>query len=224
MKKILCICIIGYLAAFVNCGMGGVGRGLAVKNAGREKIVEKNGSRPDWAIEKPMFVKDGILYASGMFTDAPNLSMGLIAANKRAQANVVDSLKEHLQRTYREASEGMRIDQIDFQHMIFTSSEAIVGGFFVNKNYYEKKEVRTSTGIQYKYDCYALAEITGENYLKTLDGVLNGYQNRGVISEEFRKKVDAREEEFFQKDRVLNNLTGSLPVQAVQTNQEEVKK
>ena len=198
------IALVCFAVVFTGCGHGGVGRGLSMKNMGKEKTVEKSGSTPEWAIKKPMFIKDGILYSSGNMTGIPNLSSGLIAANKRAQANIVDSLKEHLQRTFREATEGLDINQTDMQHMIFSSSEAIVSGFFVNEQYYEKKEVQTPTGVAYKYDCYALAEVTQENYFKALDGVLNGYQKKGVISEEFRRKVDQKETEFFKRDQELN--------------------
>lgn len=189
-----------------GCASNGVGRSLTLKNAGKEKIVERSDrKRPGWAIEKPMWVKKGVLYSSGMFTDAPNLSRGLAIANKNARANIVDSMREHLQHTFTAASEGLGIDQMEVQEMTFSSSEAIASGFFINQHYYEKKQVRGPTGITYKYDCFALSEITEANYLKALDGVLNGYQKKG-ISKEFREKVNKREEEFFQKDSILSNL------------------
>jgi len=69
-----------------------------------------------------------------------------------------------------------------------------------------KKESLGFSGTGYKYDCYALTEITMENYLKALDGALNGYQKKQTLSKEFRAKVDAKEEEFFQRDRVINSV------------------
>lgn len=75
MKKIASVLAVAIVCTImIGCAHTGVGHGLSMKNMWKEKVVEKNGSRPDWAIDKPMYTKDGILYAGGMFTDAPNLS------------------------------------------------------------------------------------------------------------------------------------------------------
>lgn len=193
--SLLVVCLI----IFTGCASDGVGRGLTLKNAGKEKIVEQNGSRPDWAIEKPMYTKDNILYASGMFTDAPNLSKGLMVANKQAQAKIVESIRLRLRNDFTYASEGLDINQTMLEQILNTTTdEMVVSGFFQNKQYYEKKEVQGPSGVSYKYDCYALAEITKENYMKALDDALN--KNKGDISESFRKKVEKRQEEFFNKN------------------------
>lgn len=195
------------LVALAGCSSaGGVGHGLYMKKMGKEKVVEKSGSKPDWVKRGSVFIKHGVLYAVGSLTDSPNLSMGMRVAHKRAQAILVESMKEHLQTTFREAAEGLNINQLDVQTMTFSTAEAVVTGFFPSDQYSEKKESLGMSGTAYKYDCYALTEITQENYMKALDGVLNGYQNKG-ISEAFRNKVDAREEEFFQKDRAMNGTT-----------------
>lgn len=204
MKRLIAIVFVVLLA---GCGsMGGVGHGLAMKKVGKEKVVEKSGSKPDWVKHGSVFIKHGVMYAVGSLTDSPNLSMGMRVAHKRAQAILVESMKEHLQSTFREAAEGLNINQLDVQTMIFSSAEAVVTGFFPTDQYSEKKQSLGMGGTTYKYDCYALTEITQENYMKALDGVLNGYQQKPAISEEFKKKVDAREEKFFQKDDVINNL------------------
>lgn len=197
MKGIVALLAISLILA--GCGHGGVGRGLAVKNMGKEKVVEKSGSRPDWAIEKPMYTKDGILYASGMFSDAPNLSKGLQIANKQAQAKIIESIRLRLRNDFTYASEGLETNQTILEQILnSTTDEMVVSGFFQNKQYYEKKEVMGPSGIAYKYDCYALAEITKENYLKALDDAFN--KNKGGVSEAFRKKVEQRQEEFFNKN------------------------
>lgn len=203
-SKISAVVLVVFL--FSACSTGGVGHGLYMKKMGKEKVVEKSGGKPDWVKRGSVFIKGGVLYSVGSLTDSPNLSMGMRVAHKRAQAIIVESLKLHLQSTFREAAEGLNIDQLDIQTMIFSSAEAIVSGFFPNDQYYEKKESLGFSGTGYKYDCYALTEITMENYLKALDGALNGYQKKQVLSEEFRAKVDAKEEEFFQRDRVVNSV------------------
>ncbi|HPR90840.1 MAG TPA: hypothetical protein PLD93_05360, partial [Synergistaceae bacterium] len=117
---------------------GGVGHGLYMKKMGKEKVVEKSGGKPDWVKRGAVFIKGGVLYSVGSLTDSPNLSMGMRVAHKRAQAIIVESLKLHLQSTFREAAEGLNIDQLDIQTMIFSSAEAIVSGFFPNDQYYEE--------------------------------------------------------------------------------------
>ncbi|MBF0105883.1 MAG: hypothetical protein HQM16_11210 [Deltaproteobacteria bacterium] len=188
-------------------GAGGVGHALYSKNLGKEKIIDRSDNKPNWIKKGAVFIKHGTMYAVGTLTDAPNLSMGMRVAQKRAQVVIVESLKEHLQATYSEAAEGLGIDQLDLQTMTFSSAEAVVTGFFPSDQYYEKKQSLGLGGTFYKYDCYALIEITQENYLKALDGALNGYKKKAVLSDDFRKKVDSREKDFFEKDRLINNVT-----------------
>ena len=208
MKKIASVLAVAIVCTImIGCAHTGVGHGLSMKNMGKEKVVEKNGSRPDWAIDKPMYTKDGILYAGGMFTDAPNLSKGLMVANKQAQAKIVESIRTKLRNDFTYASEGLDIDQTMLEQILnTTTNEMIVSGFFQNKQYYEKKEVQGLSGFSYKYDCYALAEITKENYMKALDDAFN--KNKNDVSEAFRQKVEKRQEEFFNKE-ALSQETNS---------------
>lgn len=201
MKK-LCVvmcCLAGAALVLAGCASGGgVGYGLAAKNLGKEKIVEKNGGRPDWAFDRPMFVKNGVLYASGLFSDAPNLGKGLEVATKLAQAKMAESIKMRLKDDFTYASEGLDVEATMLERILNTTTDELtMRGLFQNKLYYEKKQVGTPGGIRYRYDCFALVEITRDNYMAAVNGAINANMN-GAVSEEFKEKVDERQRLFFR--------------------------
>ncbi len=196
MKKPIALILLYVVFVVGSCATGGVGYRMTNKNLGKEKIVESNGKRPDWAIDKPMFVENHVLYASAIFSDAPNLSKGLMVANKLAQTKIVESIRTRLRNDFTYASEGLTVEQGVLEQILTTTTdEMIVSGFFQNKQYYEKKEVVGPSGFTYTYDCYALAEITKENYMKALDESFA--KNSTGVSEAFRKKVENRQRDFF---------------------------
>ncbi len=196
---VIVCCLIGGSLLFAGCAStGGVGHGLTPKNLGKEKIVEKSGSRPDWAFDRPMYVKGGIVYSSGFFSDAPNLGKGLEVATKLAQAKMAESIRMRLKDDFTYASEGLDVDSTMLERILNTTTdEMVVRGFFQNKLYYEKKQVMTPTGIKYRYDCFALAEITRENYMDAVNRAI-GTNISGTVSAAFRKKVDERQRSFFR--------------------------
>lgn len=202
MKRIIAL-VVGaiFAAAAFSAGCasgGGVGYGLSMKKLGKEKVVEKSGSRPDWAFDKPMYVKNGILYASGFFSDAPNLGKGLEVATKLAQAKMAESIRMRLKDDFTYASEGLDVSSTMLERILNTTTEEIVmRGFFQNKLYYEKKQVMTPGGTAYRYDCFALVEITRDNYMDAVNGGI-GANLSGAVSEQFREKVDERQRLFFR--------------------------
>lgn len=202
MKRIIALIVGGAFAGVLlaaGCASGGgVGYGLAMKKMGKEKIVEKNGKRPDWAFDRPMFMKHSVLYASGFFSDAPNLGKGLEVATKLAQAKMAESIRMRLKDDFTYASEGLSVEATVLERILNTTTEEIVmRGFFQNKLYYEKKQVLTPGGTGYRYDCFALVEITRDNYMDAVNGAINGNLS-GAVSEQFREKVDERQRLFFR--------------------------
>lgn len=200
MKRIIAVVVAGFCAAVLlayGCA-GGVGRGLSVKDLGKEKVVERSGSRPKWAFDEPMYVRGGILYASALFSDAPNLGKGLHIATKLAQAKIIESISLRLRDDFTYASEGLDIDSTMVERILnATTEEIVVNGFFQNKLYYEKKKVMTHAGWKMKYDCFALIELTKENYLAAVDRAING-NLKDPVSQAFREKVDERQRIFFR--------------------------
>lgn len=203
MKRISVVvvsCLFAAAVVYAGCAGGGVGRGLSVKNLGKEKLVEKSGSRPKWAFERPMYVKGGILYASAAFTDVPNLGKGLHIATKLAQAKIIESIQVRLKDDFTYASEGLDIESTIVERILnSTTEEIIVNGLFQNQLYYEKKMVLTQSGWKVRYDCYALIEISKENYLVAVDRAISGNLH-GPVSKQFREKVDERQRMFFRLD------------------------
>ena len=203
MKRILAL-VVGLVfagatfAAGCGGGAGGVGYGLSIKKLGKEKIVERSGKRPDWAFDKPMYVKHGVLYASGFFSDAPNLGKGLEVATKLAQAKMAESIRMRLKDDFTYASEGLDVSSTMLERILNTTTEEMyIRGFFQNKLYYEKKQVLTPGGNAYRYDCWALVEITRDNYMDAVNGGI-GANLSGAVSEDFREKVDERQRIFFR--------------------------
>jgi len=199
MLNVVMCCLIGTVFLFTGCASsGGVGYGLASKNLGKEKVIEKSGSRPDWAYDRPMFVKNGILYASGFFSDAPNLGKGLEVATKLAQAKMAESIRTRLKDDFTYASEGLDVEATVLERILnATTDELTMRGLFQNKLYYEKKQVMTPYGLKYRYDCYALVEITRDNYMAAVKDSISSNMT-GVVSEASRKTLDERQRLFFR--------------------------
>jgi hypothetical protein len=215
MKGRMILVMSGLLAAAVittGCAssVGGVGYGLAPKKVGKEKIVERSGKRPEWAFENTMFVKNGILYASGFFSDAPNLGKGLEVATKLAQAKMAESIRMRLKDDFTYASEGLSVESTMLERILNTTTEEmVIRGFFQNRLHYEKKSVRTTAGTEYRYDCFALVEITAENYQAAVDDAI-GRNMSGTVSESFRGKVEERQRAFF---RLGDKEAAQIPVE-----------
>ncbi len=199
MKRIFAFTLLlSFAVASSGCGGGGVGYGYIPKKFGKEKVVEKSGKRPNWAFDRPMFVKNGIMYASGMFSDAPNLSKGLDIATKLAQAKLAESLQMRSRDDFTYASEGTSVDATMVERILNTTTEELmIRGFFQTQLYYEKKETLGAGGTVYKYDCYALAEISQANYAEARNAAINKNLPPS-ISEEFKNKVNERQRDFLR--------------------------
>lgn len=201
--KRLLVSSVALMLCIVSCSGGSVSRSMAVKNLGKEKVVKTSGSIPDWAFDKPMFVKNGVLYVSGMFTDAPNLGKGLHLSDALARAKIAKSLRERLRDDLTYASEGLEVENTALERILTSSTDEIVlNGIFQNSQHYEKKQVQTLSGIAYRYDCFTLIEMPQAAYLAMLDKVIKGQNGKPGVTEEFRAKVDARQRAFF------DDLTG----------------
>ena len=197
-NRVLVLCAVLSLV-LTACGGGSVSRGMHVKNLGKEKIVNTSGNKPDWTFQKPMFVDNGVLYVSGMFTDAPNLGKGLHLADTLARAKVAKMLRDRLQDDMNYASEGLDVDSTVFERILTSSTDEIVlNGIFQNSQYYEKKQVITLSGTVYRYDCFALIEMPQERYLAMLDNIMKEQSGKGGVSDTFREKIEARQREFFK--------------------------
>ena len=209
-----CAFVAAVFSAGCGGGMGGVGYGMAPKKFGKEKIVERSGPRPKWAFENTTFVKNGVFYASGFFSDAPNLSKGLEVATVLAQASLAKSIRTRLKDDLTYASEGIGIDATTLERIINTTTdEMTIRGFFQNKLHYEKKEVLGMAGTGYKYDCFALVEITAANYKAAQDEAI-GRNLKGNVSEQFQEKIDERQRIFFrlgEKETPQAPIAAALP-------------
>ncbi|MBF0107027.1 MAG: hypothetical protein HQM16_17090, partial [Deltaproteobacteria bacterium] len=136
---------------------------------GKEKVVFKSGPRPKWAFDQPMFFKKGFYYASGMFTDAPNLGKGLEIATKLAEAKLIESISMELESNFKYMSTGIAVDDSELKSIVKTATGIIVvKGMAHNKYYYEKKSAPSVLGVNYSYDCFALVELALDNYKKAV--------------------------------------------------------
>ncbi|MBF0107481.1 MAG: hypothetical protein HQM16_19410 [Deltaproteobacteria bacterium] len=136
---------------------------------GKEKVVFKSGARPKWVFERPMFFKNGFFYASGMFTDAPNLGKGLEMAVTLAEAKMMESINKTVESSLVYASTGINVTDTEIAHVVKTTTGLItVQGLTHNKYYYEKKMAPMLAGSGYRYDCYALVELPLAQYQSAL--------------------------------------------------------
>jgi len=141
---------------------------------GSEKVVSRSGARPKWVLERPVFSAGGNIYASGMLTDAPNLGRGLEVAAKLAQMKLVESMRLWAIDKMRYSERGLDISETDMERTFKTTTEAIMlSGLAHSRYYYEKKRASSAFGAAYRYDCFALVEISYANYLKALKSALS---------------------------------------------------
>ena len=148
--------------------------GSAQLGNGSDKVVSRSGARPKWVFERPVFSAGGNIYASGMLTDAPNLGRGLEVAAKLAQMKIVESMRLWAIDKMRYSERGLDISETDMERTFKTTTEAIMlSGLAHSRYYYEKKRASSAFGAAYRYDCFALVEISYADYLKALRGALS---------------------------------------------------
>lgn len=190
----------------VSCSSGGIVPTNYSGKGGKEKVVQRSGVRPNWLFERPMFVQNGNFYASGMFTDAPNLGKGLEIAAKLAQAKMVESLRLQLEESFKYASEGIDLPDTVVKHVVDAATGAItVKGMARNKYYYEKKQSSSAFGTVYRYDCFALVELSYDNYRKATVSAIE-HELSGPVAEKIIQKIDDREREVYGiQEEDLNN-------------------
>lgn len=137
-------------------------------------VVSTSGARPKWAFDRPMYSANGNVYASGMFTDAPNLGKGLDVAAKLAEIKLVESMRLWLIDRFNYVSTGIDISDTALNRVVSSTTDInLVNGLAHSKYYYEKRVSGSALGPAYRYDCFALVEISFGNYMKAVKSVAN---------------------------------------------------
>ena len=169
--------------------------------AGDEVIATSNGKeRPDWAMEKPRFIKGDQLFVSGMVEVSGDQSpaRGLIAADLQAKANLVSELQTRLKAQLQFASEGFSIEQQRLNNIITESIDVKnLSGMYIDRRFFEKVQIKNSYYPQAKYACYSLATIPLDRFKEAVARNLKDGSSEKELSDEFKEKVEKAWKQVF---------------------------
>lgn len=155
--------------------------------------------KPEWAIEKPRYVKKDNLYVSGLveIDGSQSPARGLLAADLQARANLLSELKTRLHAQLQYATEGFDIDQQRLNNIITESIDVhSLSGLYIAERFYEKVRIGGGYYPREKYICYSLATISLPDFKEAIARNLKEDFNK-PFSENFDQKVDKAWDKFF---------------------------
>ncbi len=189
MRKILWLTLLVFALGLILSGCGGAPK----KAVGQEKVIEKSADKkPDW-ITVPQFEQDKKLFFSGGVTGRASYSLGLRQAKAESIKNVAEGIQVRVRTEFTSAIRGSNVSEEDLGEFVQDSIAMVtenlkIQGLTPEENYYEKIERITTTGVEYKYNCYSLIALKVEDYNLARDIALNGMKKKA--KKEANKKAE----------------------------------
>lgn len=163
-------------AALATALLAGCGGNRAL--VGKQTMIESMpGSRPDW-VGKSSYEAGGRIYYRGGVTGRSDMALALREARAEGEKQLAEQIKQRIRTEFGSAIEGQNVDGDTGSYvrdLIAKTSENVeVSGVTASEQYVQKLEERTSTGVRYVWDAYALVSLPREDYLEARRKALQG--------------------------------------------------
>jgi hypothetical protein len=172
---------------------------------GRQTLVYKSSSTPDWITIIPK-VKKEMMFFRGIKTGAPRLDGGETDARMAASRQVAEMVQTKANIDYENArvEYGIPKDDKDIGTVIrdglIMLSDAMVQGLKTKELYYEKWEEIVPAGVTNFYNCYVLMTLSQEDYRTIAAQVIDRQkaQARAVKNKKAEEFLDKMKERVMQ--------------------------
>lgn len=184
MKKLLSVCFVLLLLAIFGCSSS--------SEIGKESIIEKSSSVPDW-INTPTKDDGDVILVTGEVTKAKDRSFGMNQAYADGVRKLMNTMQNDVKTQSSLALRGANMDEDDIGRfsefaVAWISDTYKIAGVQNPETFWEKVEVKTHTGVTYNYNCYSLLKISKIDYNKALEGAFNDMKRKA--REENNKKAE----------------------------------
>ena len=170
MKNELSLMVAGIVVALSGCGGG-------AKNLAGKQTPVTGDNAPAWAA-KASYEEGGRYFYRGAVTGRADMALGLREARAEAEKSLAEELKQKIRTEFGSAVKGENFEGGLGSHVfdiIAKVTESVqVSGAKLAEQYTQKVEERTSNGVRYIWDCYALVSLTREDYLDARRQALQG--------------------------------------------------
>lgn len=193
MKNI--IIFLSVVVMFVAVGCSGSNQ------VGKETIVEKSGSTPDWILT-PTQDEDDFIFVTGEISKANDRSFGMNQAYADGVRKVLNTMQNAVSTETAQTFEGANLSDGDLGRytkigVAWISDTYKISGVQNPESYWEKVEVTTLSGVKYHYNCYSLLKISRLDYNRAIEGAYYAMQKKA--QDESNKKAEQSVTEMLTK-------------------------